>query len=174
MHIESTLSLGEEVMRLARRIHRYTHHNKGHVTREDRLLQLLLVNDGISLRDLARLMDMRPPSVSEWLDKLLASEEITKEQDTEDRRMVRISLTAKGRERALAAEAKAKHSVGIFAGCLEPSEEKAFIDSCRRLHQHLDDLRRHKQGHGHKLQGHHTRYTAAENSDDKLVKIKKE
>lgn len=130
-------SLSEEVMRLARRIRRHSH-GKGHFGRLDRLRVLLLANEGISLRDLAGLMDMRPPSVSEWLDQLLLNREIEKAQGAEDRRMVQIFLTEKGKELALAAKERAKGFVDILAGCLSSEEEEVFSDTCKRLYRHLE------------------------------------
>lgn len=174
MHTEAATNLADEIMRLARRIRRYNHHRQGHVTRLDRLLQLLLVNEGISLRDLACLMDMRPPSVSEWLDKLLVSGDVNKKQDSQDRRMVRISLTAKGRKRALAAEKKVKQSADIFAGCLEPATEKAFVESCRRLHQHLQEQGHHQHGAGHKSPGSHKKHAPAGKVGAEASTIRKE
>lgn len=126
----------EAILRLARRIRRHALH-KGHFNRLDRLRLLLLANDGISLRDLAGLLDMRPPSVSEWLDKLVANAELTKTPATEDKRMVHLSLTEKGKELAVAAQEKAKEPVDIFAGCLEEEEQAVFNELCRRLYLHL-------------------------------------
>lgn len=147
-------NLAEVIMRLARRI-RHSSSDDYHINRLDRLRLLLLAHDAIGLRELAQLMDMRPPSVSEWLDKLLESGEINKVRDEEDKRAVRISLTDKGYQLAKAAKEKAKEPLDIFAGCLPAEQEKMFIATCRQLHEHLgryadqSEARHHHHGYRH-------------------------
>ncbi len=157
MNKRNDREIAEEIQRLARRLRRFFAYNDDHVTRLDRLRLILLEHEGISLRDLARLLDIRPPSLSEWVTKLTEDGEIVKERDDEDRRSVRISLTDKGRELALSSKEKAEESGGIFAGCLTEEERNKFLEACEKLHAHLTKLAetRWSQGRGHHHHYHH-------------------
>ncbi len=143
-----TAPITEEIERLARQIRRFLARNETHVNRLDRLRLILLENDGISLRGLARLLDIRPPSVTEWVEKLTQDGEITRERDQDDKRVVRISLTEKGRELAHASKQKKEESGGIFAGFLADEEAEAFVETCRKLTAYLS-----KQDDAHGGQG---------------------
>lgn len=70
----------------------HEHHGRAMV------LRLLMREDGLSQRELAGLMRIQPPSLSEVLDKLGAEDLIKREQNPEDRRVSNIYLTDKARE----------------------------------------------------------------------------
>ncbi len=100
--------IAEAIQTLARRMRRFSAHHGDHVNRLERLLLLLLLldNDAISMRDLASLLDIRLPSLSQWLDRLVEEGEVTRKRDEDDKRVVRISLTEKGLKLARVSEEK--------------------------------------------------------------------
>ena len=127
------------ITKLSRALIRYTANNKDHVSRIDALRECLLKNNDISLNELAHTLDVRPPSVSEWIEKLSENEELIKTRDEADKRVIRYSLTPKGQEIAKEAEAKISQAVNIFDDCLSEDDEKAFIALCDKLYDHLHD-----------------------------------
>lgn len=78
---------------------------RGQSTR--RLLRLILENEGVNARTLAEWMDIRPPSLSELLDKLEAQGLARRVRDTADARVIRVRLTEAGRAAAMAGEEEA-------------------------------------------------------------------
>lgn len=129
--------IAEAIQTLARRMRRFSAHHGDHVNRLDRLRLLLLDNDAISMRDLASLLDIRPPSLSQWLDRLVEEGEVTKQRDEDDKRVVRISLTEKGLKLARVSKGKAEQSEGMFSGCLTDEEARSFLEGCQKLYAHL-------------------------------------
>ena len=125
------------IVKLSRTVRRYTSNNKDHVGRIDMLRVFLLRSGDISLNELAGRMDVRPPSVSEWIEKLSESGDITKTRDEADKRIIRYRLTDKGRASAEEARAKMDRTADIFDGCLSPQEEQEFVRLCRVLQAHL-------------------------------------
>ena len=70
------------------------HHGQG------KLLATLLQQDGCSQRELCGLLQIRPASLSELLDKLERSGAVERRQSPDDRRVSCVYLTDLGRERA--------------------------------------------------------------------------
>ncbi len=63
-------------------------------------------NGGTSHRELAARLGITPATLTPVVDALAGSGDLTRERDPSDRRVVRLSITARGRERiAVAAEA---------------------------------------------------------------------
>ena len=75
------------------------HHGQG------RLLFLLNKMEGASQTDLVKILDSRPASVSELIDKLEKLELVDRRRSNNDRRKVNLFLTDKGRETVSDAEA---------------------------------------------------------------------
>ncbi len=82
-----------------------------------RLMYVLLVDDGCSVGELAGRMSVRPATVTGLTDRLVRQELIERQADLEDRRVVRVSLTAEGRRVLGEIEAAARAYLGpVFAG----------------------------------------------------------
>ncbi|MBG3877538.1 MarR family transcriptional regulator [Desulfovibrio oxamicus] len=64
---------------------------------QGRVLAMLAERDGLSSRDLAALLRVQPPSLSELLDKLSRDGSIERRRHEEDQRMSAVFLTEKGR-----------------------------------------------------------------------------
>lgn len=105
-----------------------------------RPLSILADNDGVTSRELAELMDVRPSSLTEMLDRLDKEGLVTRATDSEDRRVSRVSLTEKGRE--LAAKMKAEHEqrAARVSACFTDEEAAAFCQMCERLAAHLESM----------------------------------
>ena len=65
---------------------------------QGRLLFLLANNEGVSQRELANLARVQPGSISEVLERLEKDQLVERWRDQQDRRIVRVKLTARGRQ----------------------------------------------------------------------------
>lgn len=87
-------------------LHYHMHNRRQHGPMGDphrgqgRVLKLLLMRPEISQKELTYLLDMRPQSLGELLTKLERGGYITREPSTEDRRVMNIKLTEKGKHEA--------------------------------------------------------------------------
>lgn len=64
------------------------------------LLKILNAKDGLSQKELAEHIGVKPPSITVMLKKLEAECHIQKEQDEKDQRITRIFITESGKELA--------------------------------------------------------------------------
>lgn len=128
---------------------------------QGRILAALKMKDGIQSRELAFVLGMSRPGVSELLGKLEESGYITREQIEADKRGSIIKLTEKGQ-----AATQKRHKESIFA-CLDEDEQKTFggyldrIAEALKAKLGLDDEQMAemcKHGHGpHGCHGKHKR-----------------
>lgn len=105
--------------------HRNGHaHARGEHRGQGRIMALLRERDGIGQRELAELLHVRPPSLSELLDKLESSGMIERRQSESDRRMSHVFLTAVGREMASQFEAAREERLDMLLAGLTESEQE--------------------------------------------------
>ncbi len=64
------------------------------------LLKILNVQDGLSQKELAEHIGVKPPSITVMLKKLEAESHIEKKQDDKDQRITRIFITESGKKLA--------------------------------------------------------------------------
>lgn len=133
--------LESEILRLARRIRRFSFREEG-FNRQDRLRLILMENEGISNRGLARKLDIRPPSLSQWLDKLEEEGEIERRRDDRDARKTRIHLTDRGRALAKVSLEREENRPGLFQGALSQEELESFIKISGKLQDFLDEKKK--------------------------------
>lgn len=107
----------------------------GDTTRgQGRLLALLKIKDGISTRDLSYLLGARVSSMNELLAKLEKNGYITREASEDDKRVMLIRLTEKGRSQ----EAPGRADGDLF-GCLSAEEQDAFGGYLDRITAALEE-----------------------------------
>lgn len=94
---------------------------------QGRILAILKRKDGMSTKDLAQLLNIRISSLNELLAKLEKSEFIYREPSAEDKRVLLIRLTEKGR-----GWESQEPSENIFA-CLSDEEQEIFAGYVRRI-----------------------------------------
>lgn len=93
------------------------------------LLWVLKCNEGLSQKELADRLGIKPPSITAMLKKLEAEEYIVRKQDEKDQRITRIYITPEGEKiAACMGEILAKLSKEAFANM---SEEEVML--LRRL-----------------------------------------
>jgi DNA-binding MarR family transcriptional regulator len=127
-----TDELYNTLRRLNRQMHRAAHREGcggyGLYHGQESLLRLILQNDGASQRDLAEQLDVRPSSMTEMLTKLEQSGLITRKQDENDQRVMRIWLTDMGKAAAeRIGEGKGAFTKSFFNGLSEEEQEQLLM-----------------------------------------------
>ena len=115
------------------------HHGQG------KLLATLLQQDGCSQRELCGLLQIRPASLRELLDKLERSGAVERRQSPDDRRVSCVYLTDLGRERAALAAVHRKKEAQMLAACLTEAEQEQLIGLLQKVE---DGLKRQLEGEG--------------------------
>ncbi|MCL2756368.1 MAG: MarR family transcriptional regulator [Firmicutes bacterium] len=100
---------------------------------QGRILEALKNYDGISLRDLAYILDLAPSSMSEMLSKLEKKGYVTREIDEQDKRAQVIKLT----DKAKSVEQENHHIEEDLFSCLTIDEQKSFGISLDKLVESL-------------------------------------
>jgi DNA-binding MarR family transcriptional regulator len=88
------------------------------------VLGVLVAHDAPSQRDLAGHVRLTPATLTPVLDALEAQGALVRVRDTTDRRVVRVSVTAHGRERCAEATADVER---VLAGLPRPAPEQAAV-----------------------------------------------
>ena len=149
-------------------------HGRGGHRGQGRIIALLQERDGIGQRELAELLHIRPPSLSELLDKLESNGLIERRQSETDRRMSHVFLTETGRKSAAQFEAAREERMGILLSSLTESEQETLSQLLEKFVNGLQDQSsavlgrgrggrgrgNHEHGprvcgHGHGGEGHH-------------------
>lgn len=130
--------LMEQLMQIQWRLIRHTHRNRmmhgfmGNPYRgQGRVLKLLKMQPEISQRDLLELLDMRPQSLGDLLRKLEQKGYITRTPSEEDKRVMIIRLTEKGKE----AEIQNDRQLGFetLFDCLSDEEQAQLSSYLKRI-----------------------------------------
>jgi DNA-binding MarR family transcriptional regulator len=131
---------------------------------QGRILAALKASDGVSTRALALVLDICTSSLNESLAKLERNGYITREPSDDDKRVMLVKLTDKGREET---QAEPLEFVDLF-DCLSPDEQSAYDAILDKLIAALDEKFSGKQGglepcfeqrgHGHHEHHEHHRH----------------
>lgn len=97
------------------------------------VLKFVRRNPGISLSDLARQLNVEPPSASRMVDKMLAKGLLEKTPDTVDRRAVHISLTREGTRLVDRLERLERSLLAAKLSRGESRETEAMVLALKRL-----------------------------------------
>ncbi|MEG6505422.1 MarR family winged helix-turn-helix transcriptional regulator [Nitratidesulfovibrio sp. 1201_IL3209] len=122
---------------------------------QGRVLALLAERDGQSPRDLAALLRVQPPSLSELLDKLSRDGSIERRRHEEDQRMSAVFLTDKGRAMVDEVRQARKDAAEATLAGLSAEEQEALSTLLDKLIASLEardgdgGACRRMGGHGH-------------------------
>lgn len=97
---------------------------------QGRILALLKIKDGVSTKDMSAVLGIRTSSLNELLAKLESKGFIEREQSEEDKRVMVVKLTEKGRE--VEQPAPGAGCAAMF-DCLDEDEKQAFGDYLDRI-----------------------------------------
>ncbi len=105
-----------------------------------RLLECAAANPGVSSRELCEALDLRPSSLSEILTRAENDGLLSRTPDENDRRVQRVSLTAKGSELVTRMETARNEDAKKKTSCLTEEEKDIFCSLCGRLSEHIEKL----------------------------------
>lgn len=172
METTTASQLYNALSRLGRQIHRMEHQEAHRSLKgwfkmhrgQTRLLALISRNNGASQRDLAEELDVRPSSMTEMLLKLEAAGLITRKQDENDQRVMRIFLTEAGENAVRETFGAALDMAATLFGCLTAEEQSQMLMLTEKLNAALGGMDRscmhgrHRHGFHHHCLWHHLRY----------------
>lgn len=131
--------LFSQLHRCLNALHRMDCHNhpgrqeRGHHRGQGLILAILHEQDGLSQRELAERLQVRPPSLSELLDKLESSGMIERRQGDTDRRMSLVFLTVEGRLAAAGMAARRQEKRRLLDAGLNRDEQAALSQLLEKL-----------------------------------------
>jgi DNA-binding MarR family transcriptional regulator len=96
--MEQQRDIVSNVMRVARKVRRLERPDRNESRGSLRLLRKLANHEGLTARELAEMMDIRQPSLTEMLNRLERGGIVRREPDQQDHRKIRIYLQDEGRE----------------------------------------------------------------------------
>ena len=96
---------------------------------QGRILAVLKLRDGISTKDLSYLLGVRISSLNELLAKLEKNGYVTREPSEQDKRVMLVKLTEKGKSET---QSESSDYADIFS-CLSDDEKKAFGEYLDRI-----------------------------------------
>ncbi len=119
----------------------FLYYQTGGKTGQRRILMSLLRLESLTQRELQDALDISSGALSEILQKMEAADLVARQKSAHDKRQVRLSLTPKGREKALGLKAHYTCTLGRMFECLG-TEEKAQLGAIlEKLVAHLDALK---------------------------------
>ncbi|MBI4343710.1 MAG: MarR family transcriptional regulator [Candidatus Omnitrophica bacterium] len=125
----------ELLPQLVRGFARYEHNylSRGEITLPQLWALEQLNRSSCCMHELARLLGISRPAATGLIDRLLAQEMVRREDDPEDRRMVRVSITAKGRRVVKTIwEQKRRMIVDVF-GRISPDDRAQYLATVEQV-----------------------------------------
>lgn len=123
------------LVRMARRCHR----PKQNISRAGvRLLTAVLAEDGIRTSELAELLDLRPSSLTDALKRLEGGGFIERKKDPDDARVIRVYITAKGRQELEDLKARSQYPYRPIDTGLTQEEAELFCQLCEKIYLNLE------------------------------------
>lgn len=105
---------------------------------QNRVLAMLNMKEGLSQKDLAYVMGIRPQSLTTTLSQLEDSGYVERRKNADDGRVMNVYLTDAGRERAVSAAAgRKKNAEGAFSALTE-EEKQQLSDILEKLSDTLE------------------------------------
>ncbi|WP_283587260.1 MarR family winged helix-turn-helix transcriptional regulator [Limosilactobacillus viscerum] len=111
--------------------------NKASFRGQGRLIHLLAHNTGVSQRELATLAQVKPGSISEVLERLEKNKIVERWRDETDRRIVRVKLTAKGKELYQENLATRQQFERELLQKVTAEERKSFLNVVQKMQKQL-------------------------------------
>ena len=105
-----------------------------------RLLECVAENNNVSSRELCEMLDIRPSSLSEMLARAESEGWIARTADEEDRRIQRVTLTAKGQEAVTQMREAREADYEKKTACFTEAEKAQFCALSNRLSDHMESL----------------------------------
>ena len=116
-----------ELLHLISRCGHFLHSRRGVRPTQDRILNILLLDEPKSVAELQEILKTKQGSVSELVRKLTAQELVQRTQDPVDRRRVQLRLTDAGRKLAMEnREKRTEENRELFSVLTEAEQEMLY------------------------------------------------
>ncbi len=112
------------------------------------LLRLLKRHDSLTVKEIAESMGITGSAVTQLVDSSVRLGLVTREHDENDRRSVRISIAAKGREKMTIFERHHKRHITVILEPLTIEELRTYRDLHRKIVNNLNTDERKRGDHG--------------------------
>ncbi|MDN6900882.1 MarR family transcriptional regulator [Oenococcus sicerae] len=113
---------------------------RNHHRGQARLMRLLDKYDGLSVGEIAEILDVRPSSITGLVDRLEENDLVDRMPDAADKRITLIKLTKKGHQFLQNKKDEADDlSEEVFAG-LSQEEQETLLNLLKRVSKNLDDV----------------------------------
>lgn len=129
------------VMRLMRTLRRTQKSDKNESRGAVRLLRILEKEDGLTSRELAERVEIRPASLTERLNQLEADGIVKRVPDEKDQRKIRIFIQAEGYRIIERSRALRKMENDHINEVLTEEEQEVFCAICEKLTKSLEGFR---------------------------------
>lgn len=133
------------VMRVARTVRRLERPERNESRGSLRLLRKLASREGLTARELADMLDIRQPSLTEMLKRLEGADIIQRVPDQQDHRKIRIFLQDEGRKIVERHREQRQQEAAYINTILTQEEQQDFCRICDKMARALEDLNR-KEG----------------------------
>lgn len=136
----------EKLFSVVRQMHREVSHEESILSHPQARLVFVIArykDEGISVKELARMANMTPGAITQFVDVLITKDLVKREEDSSDRRIVRLKLTpsAKNQMEKFREEFLAS-AVRVF-DVLSTDELKHLIDLLTKVSPQIDDRDSH-------------------------------
>lgn len=101
------------------------------------LLHILKTRDSLTVKEIAGMMGVTGSAVTQLVDPLVRSGLVTREHDENDRRSVRVSIAAKGREKMTVFERHHKRHITVLLEPLSVEELRIYRNLHRKIINNL-------------------------------------
>lgn len=140
--MEQQRDIVSNVMRVARKVRRLERPDRNESRGSLRLLRKLADHEGLTARELAEMMDIRQPSLTEMLNRLEGGGIVRREPDQQDHRKIRIYLEDEGREILERYREQRQQEVEYLNAILTREEQQLFCRICDKMADALEELSR--------------------------------
>ncbi len=138
-------------------LNRKMHQSKRQTLRgQNRVLEVLVENDGLSQGELVELLDIRPSSLSELLSKMEEKGDVYRREDENDKRVRYVFLSEVGKAKALELSSENNPIFSLF-DVLSEEEKTDFSNILDKLVADFKDENGCKKGSSHR-KSHLARY----------------
>jgi len=100
---------------------------------QGRCLRMIKRHQNCTLRELSGHLGVRPSTACELVDRLVREELVRREQDTQDRRIVRLGLAPKGHRLFARHKAERRAHMHTFLDRLTAAQRKAMLKALETL-----------------------------------------
>lgn len=100
---------------------------------QQRVLAILAREDGLIQSQLAEILDIRPSSLAELMKKMEKSGDVSRKEEAQDKRIKRVFLTEKGKQKAQTFNHVGEDRSDVFFAGLTKEEQEQFSDYLQKI-----------------------------------------